>query len=75
MYLKQRWLEELVNNKSSLKHYAKFKINPGLENYLLDRRGFYGASMKFKLRSNTLKYTNFIDFIYISLTFQEKKTP
>ena len=49
----QRWLEE-VNNKSSLKHYAKFKINPGLEKYLLDRTGFYGASMKFKLRSNTL---------------------
>ena len=40
--------------KSSLDLYIKFKKSPYLERYLLDKLDFYGASLKFKARSNTL---------------------
>ena len=47
------WLNE-ARSKSSLKDYIKFKDCPSLESYLLDKTDFYGASLKFKLRSSTL---------------------
>ena len=47
------WHDE-INRKSSLKDYASIKCCPGLENYLLDKTDFHGASLKFRLRSNTL---------------------
>jgi len=47
------WRED-VYSKSSLHDYCTLKDQPGLENYLLDSTNFYGASLKFKLRSNTL---------------------
>ena len=40
--------------KSSLSDYIKFKRTPVLEDYFLDILDFYGASLKFKARSNTL---------------------
>jgi hypothetical protein len=49
----QFWHDE-IGRKSSLKDYATFKCCPGLENYLLDKTDFQGASLKFRLRSNTL---------------------
>jgi hypothetical protein len=41
-------------SKSSLNSYVLLKRQPNLENYLLDNKDFYGASLKFKARSNTL---------------------
>ena len=41
-------------NKYSLYDYIRFKNKPHLENYLLDKLDFYGVSLKFKARSNTL---------------------
>ena len=41
-------------NKSSLSDYIRFKNKPYLENYLIDKLDFYGVSLKFKARSNTL---------------------
>jgi len=41
-------------SKSSLIDYVCFKNQPYLENYLLDKLDFYGVSLKFKARSNTL---------------------
>lgn len=49
----QFWHDE-IGRKSSLKEYAAVKCRPGLENYLLDKTDFQGASLKFRLRSNTL---------------------
>ena len=43
-----------VNSKSSLTNHRSIKPTPGLETYLLDKVDFHGASLKFKLRSNTL---------------------
>ena len=43
-----------VLDKSSLKDYAYFKNVIHLEEYLLDKTDFYGCSLKFKARSNTL---------------------
>ena len=37
-----------------LNEYVKFKSISILEDYLLDKLDFYGASLKFKARSNTL---------------------
>ena len=41
-------------NKSSLYNYVYFKKQPYLECCLLDKEDFYGVSLKFKARSNTL---------------------
>ena len=46
--------EEDIKSKSSLIDYCRIKSSPGLELYLLDDIDFLGASIKFKLRSNTL---------------------
>jgi hypothetical protein len=43
-----------VKDKSSLKDYACFKNDVQMEEYLLDKTDFYGSSLKFKARSNTL---------------------
>ena len=49
-----KWLGSAMTN-SSLKDYVSlFKSKPGLEDYLVCKLDFYGASMKFKARSNTL---------------------
>ena len=37
-----------------LNEYVQFKSISILEDYLLDKLDFYGASLKFKARSNTL---------------------
>lgn len=50
---KTEWVNN-INQKSSLKDYSKLKFTPSLEKYLLDKTNFLGASLKFKLRSNTL---------------------
>ena len=47
------WKEE-AQSKSSLADYVTIKENLCMESYLLDKTDFYGASLKFKLRSNTL---------------------
>ena len=47
------WQDE-VNTKSCLIDYRTVKDYPCMENYLLDKTDFYGASLKFKIRSNTL---------------------
>ena len=47
------WLDD-GNRKSSIQDYMAIKNAPNLEEYLLDRCDFEGASIKFKLRSNTL---------------------
>ena len=47
-------LHDEINRMSSLKDYASIKCCPGLENYLLDKTDFHGASLKFRLCSNTL---------------------
>ena len=46
--------EDDIASKSSLHDYQRIKFTPGMENYLLDNSDFYGASLKFKARSNTL---------------------
>lgn len=43
-----------VCTKSSLVDYVTIKDTPCLEQYLLDKTDFYGACLKFKIRSNTL---------------------
>jgi hypothetical protein len=43
-----------VQSKSSLADYLTIKDTPCMEKYLLDKTDFYGASLKFKIRSNTL---------------------
>ena len=43
-----------AGNKSSLYNYVYFKKQPYLECYLLDKEDFYGVSLKFKAKSNTL---------------------
>ena len=47
------WVDD-IQSKSSLHDYRGIKYTPGLENYLMDTTDFYGASLKFKIRSNTL---------------------
>ena len=47
------WKEE-AQSKSSLADYVTIKENLCMESYLLDKTDFYGASLKFKIRSNTL---------------------
>lgn len=47
------WKEE-AKSKSSLINYLTIKDSPCMENYLLDKTDFYGACLKFKIRSNTL---------------------
>ena len=47
------WYEDACQ-KSSLADYIQFKRVHFLEDYLLDKLDFYGASLKFKARSNTL---------------------
>ena len=49
----KEWKEDALT-KSSLIDYLKIKDTPCLESYLLDQIDFYGASLKFKIRSNTL---------------------
>ncbi|XP_071963907.1 uncharacterized protein [Antedon mediterranea] len=54
------WKQEVLR-KSSLLDYSLIKESPSLEPYLLDKTDFYGSSLKFKLRINTLplgKITN-----------------
>lgn len=51
--LSRLWYEDACQ-KSSLMNYVQFKKHPALESYLLDKLDFYGASLKFKARSNTL---------------------
>jgi len=51
--LKQIYFEKRSGHPP-LTDYRVFKDLPGLENYLLDCTDFYDASLKFKLRSNTL---------------------
>ncbi len=48
-----KWING-VRSKSSLLYYALLKDKPLLEEYLLCNTDFYGASLKFKARSNTL---------------------
>ena len=43
-----------VQEKTSLSDYLQFKDVVKLEEYLLDYTDFYGCSLKFKARSNTL---------------------
>jgi len=50
---KDEWKEE-VKSKSSLADYSIIKDTVCMESYLLDKTDFYGASLKFKIRSNTL---------------------
>ena len=50
---KRNWYDSACQ-KSSLSNYVGFKMSPQLEQYLLDKLDFYGASLKFKARSNTL---------------------
>ena len=47
------WKEEALT-KSSLTSYLIIKDTPCMEKYLLDATDFHGASLKFKIRSNTL---------------------
>jgi hypothetical protein len=47
------WFIE-ASTKTSLIDYISFKDSPSLESYLLDKTDFHAASLKFKLRSNTL---------------------
>ena len=47
------WKEE-AQSKSSLADYVTIKENLCMESYLSDKTDFYGASLKFKIRSNTL---------------------
>ena len=49
----KEWIED-VKSKSSLIDYSNIKYTPHMEIYLLDKTDFYGASLKFKIRSNTL---------------------
>ena len=44
----------IVRGKSSLTDYLYFKKDIQMEEYLLDKTDFYGCSLKFKARSNTL---------------------
>ena len=44
----------IARSKYSLNNYVMFKNSLVLEEYLLDKSDFYGASLKFKARSNTL---------------------
>ena len=50
---KSEWSNQ-ISQKISLNEYSKLKLAPKLEKYLLEKTNFYGASLKFKLRSNTL---------------------
>jgi hypothetical protein len=43
-----------AKSKSSLNDYVLFKNQIKMEHYLLDNLDFYGVSLKFKARSNTL---------------------
>ena len=43
-----------MRERSSLKDYLQFKKDVQLEEYLLDKTDFFGCSLKFKARSNTL---------------------
>ena len=52
-FVSHNWYDSAFQ-KSSLDLYIKFKKSPYLERYLLDKLDFYGASLKFKARSNTL---------------------
>ena len=49
----KEWFEK-ARDKSSLSDYIKCKIQPGLENYLLDKVSFVGVNLKFRARTNTL---------------------
>ena len=51
--IKCKWYDDACQ-KSSLSNYVCFKTSPHLEQYLLDKLDFHGASLKFKARSNTL---------------------
>ena len=44
----------ISQEKTSLNDYLQFKDVVILEEYLLDNTDFYGCSLKFKARSNTL---------------------
>ena len=52
-WYKAEWSDTLTQ-KISLHNYSKLQSSPKLQKYLLDKTNFYGASIKFKLRSNTL---------------------
>jgi len=49
----KQWFEN-ASGKKTLSNYCLFKNKPTLENYLLDATDFYGSSLKFKIRTNTL---------------------
>ena len=53
IYDTSNWFDR-AQTKSSLKDYIRYKSEPTLEPYLLDKGNFTGVTLKFKARSNSL---------------------